>query len=495
MTTVSPLSGSAAGLTWTRVLSESRLRTEGILLVDFGSTYTKVTAIELETGRLLGVAQHPTTVDTDLLDGFRAAKDALIPQLGNTTMVDVLACSSAGGGLRLAVIGLEPDLTAEAARRSALNAGARVVTVINGGLSMDKLDPLVSARPDIILLVGGTNGGNASSLGDSARVLAGSSLDVPIVLAGNEDAQPLSLEILNSRGKHVVAAANLMPEIGTIQEQPVRQAIREIFVEHVIGGKHLSSASSFAEMVRMPTPDAVLTAAELLAEGTDTMRGLGELMVIDVGGATTDVHSVIPSDSRAGYASDLLADGRAQRTVEADLGLRWNAGGIVDAAERELASPGAAAHLRDAADRRVADPHWVSEVAGDMAEDIELARYAMQIAIRRHAGRLTVELSPSGATLRRSGRDLRTISTIVLSGGIFRHISVESLSDLIPEHAEKDGLMLPKRATVAVDRAYVLAAAGLLASRDRQAAFNLMNHALVNVSDSPEEDSNCPASN
>jgi uncharacterized protein (TIGR01319 family) len=452
-------------------------QTKAVVLVDFGSTFTKLTAVEAESGRLLGTAQHPTTIDEDVLVGFEAARDALSHDLNDAVFIDELACSSAGGGLRLAVIGLEPELTAEAARRAALNAGARVVAVISLGLTSGNLAQLVDARPDIILLAGGTNGGNASVLIASARVLAVSPIAVPIVVAGNEEAQPTANRLLREAGKHVVSTPNLMPEIGLIQETEVREAIRAIFIEHVIGGKHLSSRSAFAAMVLMPTPDAVLTAAALLAEGDGQGRGLGDLMVIDLGGATTDVHSVVHMNQRAGYAHDLIGSSAARRTVEADLGLRWNATGIVDAAASELGVQDVS-HLREAAVRRVADPHLVADSMEEMRADLQLASYAIEIASRRHAGRLTIELSSMGAALRMTGRDLRAIPTVVLSGGIFQHAEPNELLKLLPNLRGEEGLLLPQKPRVAVDRSYILAAAGLLATRDRAAALALMNEEI-----------------
>ena len=478
---------------WTRRFVDPPPHTEGLLLVDFGSTYTKLTAVEAASGRLLGAAQHPTTVDGDLLQGFELARDAIVHMLKDVTFVETLACSSAGGGLRLAVVGLEPELSAEAARRAALNAGARVVTVVNHGLTNGNVAELTEARPDIILLAGGTNGGNTSALLESARVLAAHSIRVPIVLAGNEVAEPPAARMLEAAGLHVAVTPNLMPEIGVIQEAPVREAIRAIFIGHVIGGKHLSASSDLAGMVLMPTPDAVLTAAELLATGAAPKPGLGDLMVIDLGGATTDVHSVAHADEGGGYAQDLVADSAARRTVEADLGLRWNATGILEAAATEL-NKRDASHLRAAAERRVAHPRLVATSEPEMEVDLELARLAIEIATRRHAGRLTIELSPSGATLRKSGRDLRSICTIVLSGGIFRHADPDELEKLIPSLSSDGGLMVPQHPRFAVDRAYVLAAAGLLATRDRAAAFSLMNQELTYLPNSSNEGFQCSAS-
>jgi uncharacterized protein (TIGR01319 family) len=479
---------------WTQKFADPTPHTEAVLLIDFGSTYTKLTAVEAESGRLLGTAQHPTTIDTDLLRGYEAAREKLGHLLNDAAFTETLACSSAGGGLRLAIIGLEPELTVEAARRAALNAGARVVGAISRGLTSENLVKLVEARPDIVLLAGGTNGGNASVFIESARALADSSIDVPIVLAGNEEAQPIASDLLRAGGKRGVATPNLMPEVGVIHESAVREAIRALFISHVIGGKHLSSRAEFASMVLMATPDAVLTATELLAAGVGKEPGFGDLMVIDLGGATTDVHSVVHAEPQAGYVQELLPIPHASRTVEADLGLRWSALAILEAAAAEMPSRDVS-HLWAGAELRAANPGFVAQSMTEMKADLELAGCAIEIAVRRHAGRLTIELSPQGAALRKSGRDLRAISTVVVSGGIFRHAAPDQLTILLPEVAGARELMLPRHPRFAVDRAYVLAAAGLLATRNRPAAFALMNQELMHLPHPSGEGSPCSASN
>jgi len=130
---------------------------------DVGSTFTKVAAVDLATGALLGTAERPTTVDIDVLHGL----DAAIADLGVTpSRVDV--CSSAGGGLRLAVVGNEELVTVAAGHKVALSAGARVVHATAGRLDRTAVAALVAQRPDVILLVGGTDGGDEEVLRHNA---------------------------------------------------------------------------------------------------------------------------------------------------------------------------------------------------------------------------------------------------------------------------------------------------------------------------------------
>ena len=100
-----------------------------ILLIDFGSTYTKITAVDIEKEIVLGTARGITTVETDIIDGLNQAMDALFLKTGKLEFTKVLGCSSAAGGLKMVAVGLVPELTAEAAKRAALGAGAKIMGV------------------------------------------------------------------------------------------------------------------------------------------------------------------------------------------------------------------------------------------------------------------------------------------------------------------------------------------------------------------------------
>src|SRR5688572_16247707 len=195
--------------------------------------------------------------------------------LGAGDDVEVLACSSAGGGLRLAVVGYEREVTAEAGHRVGLSAGSRVVHVASGRLTPDDVSAVGAADPDVLLLVGGTDGGNAEVLTHNAGVLAGATtIDVPIVLAGNVDVRDELSDLLRGNGKSVVATDNVLPVIGRLDPQPARVAIRDVFIRHVIGGKGLSRRADFPALVRAATPDAVLSGVEVLADGAAGVPGV-----------------------------------------------------------------------------------------------------------------------------------------------------------------------------------------------------------------------------
>jgi uncharacterized protein (TIGR01319 family) len=455
-----------------------------VVCVDFGSTFTKAVLVDRTTGELLATASHPTTLPDatgagDVLDGYDACVAELAEQDPRASDTDVLACSSAGGGLRIAVVGNEELVTAEAGRRVALSSGGKVVLVLHGGLDDTKLAALRAAEPDVVLLVGGTDGGNAEVLEGDADFLSRVPWAGPVVVAGNIESQPAVEAAFEESQTPYVLADNVVPRIGVLAPDSARRAIREIFLSHVIGGKHLSSRTdvrgrTFTSMVRGATPDVVLTGVELLARGLDDQRGAGDVVVVDVGGATTDVHSVVELDPEdSGLAREVVATTPVTRTVEGDLGMRWSAVSTVEAAGRD--------DLHAAAVRRRQQPDLLPDGCPDPAAeqdaDLDIAAAAVRIALERHAGRSKVVVSPEGRVVERSGKDLREVDLLVGSGGVLRHGGPDAVRRvLVPATGDafEGGWQLPRDPRVVVDHDYVLAAAGLLAEEHPVAAHRLL---------------------
>ena len=428
-----------------------------VLCVDVGSTFTKAVLVDVGSGALVGAASSPTTVETDVMDGV----DSVCRELASHGPVtETLVCSSAGGGLRIAVVGYEREVTAEAGHRVALSAGGRVVHVSAGALSGEGVRDLRAAAPDLVLLVGGTDGGNSEVLRHNATRLANARVTMPIVVAGNADvANEVSSDLSRTGRRHVVTS-NVLPRIGVIAPDGARSAIRASFLEHVIGGKGLSRGRGFTELVRAATPDAVLRGVELLAD----VRG-EDVMVIDIGGATTDLYSVLrPQGEDATIERDVAGSMWQERTVEADLGMRWNALGIVEAAQREhlALSPDTTAYAGHVAS---VTGHRASS-AGEWSHEAELARVAAVVAARRHGRARAGGDRP---------RPLADLGLVLGSGGVLRHgpsTLVDSvMGAVVCDHA--GGWTVPAAAAQGVDTAYLLFACGLLAERHPNAARTL----------------------
>lgn len=449
-----------------------------VVLVDIGSTFTKVAAVAL-SGELVSRVVVPTRHD-DLAAGAEAAVVKAVPAGASAT--EVLMCSSAAGGLRVVVIGLEPQLTLEAGQRAAATAGARVVASFAGVLDAEEAAALAKVAPDVVLLAGGTNGGDQSAIAANAlRVSEVLPESVPVVVAGNEQVSRGVAASIAGNGRIVRVVANVLPRIGEIDVNAAQGAIRELFVEHVIGRGRFASTSRVAAAIRMPTPSAVLAGTQALARLGGSDPRVRAPVVVDVGGATTDVHSVQPIGAWPHGQRAVVPDVETTRTVEGDLGLRENAETLVEEAIRSgYTDQGEDGALREAAAARAADRTFVPVTEEDAEVERRLAVLAAAMALSRHAGTLRIRLSPAGATIRHTGRDLRSATCLVVTGGVFEAaVDPVAIVEAALAAARRRRALVPDDVPTFVDRQHVLAAAGLLDEEHPSLAAVLLRRAFT----------------
>lgn len=453
-----------------------------VLLIDFGSTYTKVTAVDVQQGVLLGTADSYTTIQTDIGEGLAHALDKLHAQTGPLDYQARYACSSAAGGLRMITSGLVPELTAEAARQASLGAGAKVLKVFSFQLTEDDLDEIREISPDIFLLVGGTDGGNTECIVHNARMLASIDFDFPVIIAGNRTAARECERILAGHEVHVTE--NVMPKFGVLNIEPARKKIREIFLSRIIRAKGLSKAAELIDGIMMPTPSAVMKAMRLLAEGCEGESGIGDLIAVDVGGATTDIYSMadgMPQDASTVFKG--LPEPYDKRTVEGDIGMRYSVRGIVDAVGlARISRLSGLSQERCAAliDEISESTDMIPEPGSDLEKlDFALASMAIETAVVRHAGTMEEAYTLMGLTYVQSGKDLRHVRQIIVTGGsLIRTKRTGEIAAHALASASNPTSLRPLQADIRVDRKYILAAMGLLSEYDPKTALQLMKKEL-----------------
>jgi len=464
------------------------------LLIDFGSTYTKLRAVDLEGRKLLGTGQGPSTVTSDITIGMQAALGDLEERLGQLPDFRYrLASSSAAGGLKMVTVGLVKELTAEAARFAALGAGARLVDTFAYELSRRDVASIIGHEPDIILLAGGTDGGNSEVILHNAEKLSASDITCPIIVAGNRSAADEVEDILRAAGKDVRLTDNVMPSLGTLDIEPARAAIRTVFIERIIHAKGLDQAHDFFDALLMPTPAAVLEAAKLLSDGPHGHGGLGPLLVVDIGGATTDVYSVADGEPTEGrILQHGLPEPFAKRTVEGDLGMRHNAGEIIEAAGKDTVAVLADAQVPEMAallKQISADVERLPKSKKERAFDAALAQSAVRIAVKRHAGTVEIVHTVNGPVAAQRGKDLSPVATVIGTGGalVYGRKPSSILSGCLYSEDEPNSLR-PRDPALLVDANYMLYAAGLLAEAEPDAAFDFARLSLEPVSAMSEKE-------
>ena len=466
---------------------------KAVLLIDFGSTYTKVTAVDVESSALLGTADSYTTIQSDIGEGLENALAKLHSKTGPLSYEARYACSSAAGGLRMVTSGLVPELTAEAARQASLGAGAKVLKVFSFQLTEDDLDEIRSIRPDIFLLVGGTDGGNTECILHNARMLSTIDFDFPVIIAGNRTAARECERILAGHEVHVTE--NVMPKFGVLNIEPARKKIREIFLNRIIRAKGLSKAAEVIDGILMPTPSAVMKAMNLLAGGCEGESGIGDLIAVDVGGATTDIYSMadgMPQDASTVYKG--LPEPYDKRTVEGDIGMRYSVHGIVDAVGMPRISRLSGLsqqRCEELIDQISRSTDMIPEPGSDLEKlDFALASMAIETAVSRHAGTMEQTYTLMGLTYVQSGKDLRHVGQVIVTGGsLIRTARTGEIAAHALASAANPMSLRPLKADIRVDRKYILAAMGLLSEYYPQTALQLMKKELEYDGHSEQKDS------
>lgn len=449
-----------------------------VLLIDFGSTYTKLTAVDLDAPRVLGHAQAFTTASTDISIGLQNAMAALEATCGVYEYEARLACSSAAGGLNMVACGLVPTLTSKAAKLAAFGAGAKVIKTFAYQLTLGDIEDINKIKPDILLLSGGIDGGNSEVIIHNAGMLKQAKGDFPIVLAGNRSAQDECASLLKGSSHPVYLADNVMPEMNKLNIEPVAKVIREIFLKRIILAKGLNKATSMVDGILMPTPSAVLDALTLLSKGDKKTPGVGELVAVDLGGATTDVYSIAkghPTNPTTVLRG--LPEPFVKRTVEGDLGMRYNAIGIKEAVGDEVLSQ-LSGLPADAISATVhayhENPAKLPADDQEVAIDRALASAAIATALARHAGILEQVYTPVGPIYQQTGKDLTQVERLVVTGGAL--IYSKNIDQIIADALglQEPFALTPKQLHVSADKNYVLSALGLLAGYEQSTALNLL---------------------
>ncbi len=424
-----------------------------VLALEVGSTVTK--AVALDGKRIVGRAAALTTPGNiaiglgEVLENLEALCGA-VP--GNAA--SIYATSSAAGGLRMTVHGLTRDLTARAAEEASLGAGANVKLITAGKLSERDLAKLEAASPNLVMLAGGVEHGEEEVVLENARSLSAADYEAPTVFAGNVVLRDEVAGIFLKAGRELHIVENVYPRFDELNVAPVRAIIQKLFAERLVLAPGMDELRRLAGGKVLPVPGACLVAAEILAEDA------GDLVVVDVGGATTDVHSVVDAPS----PGNVDAQVRSRRTVEGDLGLFVSAESVWAAMGREGSPSPLAA---------------VPEIDEEKALSRELAAKAVELALLRHAGRTIPGALLADGVAPVRGRDLRSARLVIGTGGGLAALEggLDNLEVAMAAHRH-EALLPGEGVEVRCDRDYIVSACGAFAKDRPDLARELMRASI-----------------
>ena len=459
---------------------------DAYLLVDFGSTYTKLTLVGKDAEEVLITSSSYTTIETNVLDGFRKAFYKIEGYINenNINIIKRLACSSAAGGLKMISVGITPRYTVEATKRAALGAGARLLKSYSYFLSEGDVADISNSNADIILISGGAENGNTKYLLDNSKMLLKLKKNIPIIVSGNTATYLKLREIFKDIENEVYFVSNLMPDVNRIEPEEVRSKIREVFMKKIVSAKGMEDVESRIDEILMPTPTAVLYAAKLISDGINGNLGMGSTVIIDIGGATTDVHSVSePIDENYNYYYDDLPEPYVKRTVEGDLGMRYSAISAYEADGKEFfekkgLNDDEALH---ACEFRSTNTNYLPTEYKDAKFDNLLAEHCASVALKRHSGHTKESYVNGGFVTVQNGKNLKGIKNIIGTGGVLINSDVRYEILHNATLTEDENTLLPTNPDYYFDQKYILSAMGLLSTVNPELSLKILKKSLIKL--------------
>lgn len=450
-----------------------------VLVAEIGSTTTVVnafTGLDTDSPVFWGQGQAPTSVlEGDVRVGLQGAIDDLCRNKGIESIEynEMLATSSAAGGLKMTVHGLVYDMTAKAAKEAALGAGGIIHYITAGRLRRTDIAKIKEISPNLILIAGGVDYGERETALDNAEMIRSMGLKIPVIYAGNiENQEEMKLIFDEESGQKLYLVDNVYPKIDELNVEPCRKVIQDAFEQHITNAPGMEHVRDMVSGPIIPTPGAVMEATKVLYDC------LGDLIVLDVGGATTDLHSVATESDKVARLM-ISPEPKAKRTVEGDLGVYVNRMKVIESIGEEK--------LREKCAKEGIDMDKVLEtyVAIPKTEEeikfVEmLTEEAVLKATDRHAGALRHIYGPSGRSTVAEGKDLTQVRYIVGTGGALTRLPNRvKIMEEIAKHNETGMKLFPtEHAKVLVDNDYIMASLGVLSKNYREAAIKLMEQSL-----------------
>ncbi|MBO4848392.1 MAG: glutamate mutase L [Clostridia bacterium] len=447
-----------------------------VLVYEIGSTTTLVNAfsgIDTDSPRFIGQGQAPTSVlEGDVRVGLSAAIDDLAKNLGADS-IDygiAFATSSAAGGLRMTVHGLVYDMTVKAARAAALGAGAIIKHATAGIMSDYDIEDIKAINPNLILIAGGTDYGERETAVENAKKIAASGLKVPVIYGGNIQNHHIITEIFKGTEIPLYITENVYPKLDLLNIEPARRIIHKVFEEHIIKAAGMEHVRDMVKGNIIPTPGAVMEAAQLL------YNEIGDLAVIDIGGATTDVHSVTAGSDEIATIQT-TPEPFAKRTVEGDLGMYVNAHNVIDMIGRDKLQKELGLDI----DAVMEYYKPIPETPEQFKLTQRLCLAAGLASIERHAGALRYIYTPRGRQTIAEGKDLTKLKYLVATGGALTRLpDRKRIMRRIADSNENGMMLFPKPSVLELlyDSDYIMASLGVLSKQYPEAALSLMKQSL-----------------
>jgi len=248
------------------------------LLIDVGSTYFKISA----NG---DINQYFRNFDKDISDDLLDTCSSVVSKYKKE---DIYICSSANGGLSTLIIGLTNSFSLNYAKHIAYNSGINIIdTVLYQNI--EEYSPPFEII-DVVIIVGGID--SVKNIFDKRLIdyLEGVNYRNIVYVGSKANEEFLkdnipSLKVLN----------NIITNKLQIYENELKEYLTNLYQADIVGREDIKHLYKLTANQIFSTPYIVNRALPYVRE---KLSAVDPFIVIDIGGATTDIH----------YSRDLVAE-------------------------------------------------------------------------------------------------------------------------------------------------------------------------------------------
>ncbi len=357
------------------------------MLIDVGSTYFKISANDK-------ISHYFRDFNKDIYDDLTLKCGDLINKFEKE---NIFICSSANGGLSTLIIGATESFSLKFASNIAYNSGINIIDSV----LFQKIEeyPIPSDTIDVVIIVGGID--KVKNIFNEKLFSYLEKVNYQHIVYVGSNSQN---DFLSSNIKDLKLLGNIINNKLHMEEDNLKEYLTNLYGENIIGKEDIKHLYDLTSNQIYSTPYVVNRSLPFIET---KLTVVDPFIVIDIGGATTDIH----------YSKDLVEDNiitsnEYDRLVFKKLGVYKSRDSLVFSAKNNEFVYELLAHLNTT--ENMLDEKGESSTKLLMQLSIFLVLYKVS---HQHHKYLNIKLD--------------TLNSVVLTGGITKVLSFNEIEDIV----------------------------------------------------------------